>query len=157
MQQEIQSAGRSPQPGETAYVGEFPDVETGSLPVSHIADTPPPDEKLRPDEDNCGACRNIANAASACNGKTSIAVWTAVMLIRIYQKAISPYLPNSCRFYPSCSHYAVEAFRKRGFWMGGILTLWRLLRCQPFARCGYDPVPEHGFRNQPISKQAEEQ
>ena len=157
MQQKIQSACRCPQPCKTIDVGELPDVETGTLPVSHIADTPPPDEKLRPDEDNCGACRNIANAASACNGKTSIAVWAAVMLIRIYQKAISPYLPNSCRFYPSCSHYAVEAFRKRGFWMGGILTLWRLLRCQPFARCGYDPVPEHGFRNQPISKQAEEQ
>ncbi|MBR7120860.1 MAG: membrane protein insertion efficiency factor YidD [Lentisphaeria bacterium] len=72
-----------------------------------------------------------------------------IFLIRIYQKAISPWLPCQCRFTPSCSHYAAEAFKKRGFWMGMVLTAWRLMRCQPFAKSGHDPVPETGFRNPP--------
>ena len=151
MQQKIQSACRCPQPGKTIDVGEFPNVKAGTLPVSHIADTAPPDDGIRPDENDCGTCRNTEIASSPYKRGNSIAVCGAVVLIRFYQKAVSPYLAAHCRFHPSCSNYAVEAFSKRGFWMGGILTLWRLLRCQPFARCGYDPVPEKGFRNQPTS------
>ena len=55
--------------------------------------------------------------------------------------AVSPYLPDSCRFTPTCSRYGEEAFRVHGFWRGGWLTLLRVLRCQPFCRGGYDPVP----------------
>ena len=67
-------------------------------------------------------------------------------MIRVYQILISPWLPVRCRFRPTCSQYAVEAFRKRGFLAGMVLTAWRLLRCQPLCKGGYDPVPEHGFR-----------
>ena len=70
-----------------------------------------------------------------------------IWLVRLYQKYISPLKPPCCRFTPSCSNYAIEAFRKRGFFVGTILTVWRILRCNPFCRGGYDPVPERGFRN----------
>ena len=155
MQQKIQSACCCTQPGKTIDVGEFPDVETGTLPVSHFADTAPPDDGIRPDEDDCGTCGDTEKPSGSEGGSDSFAIRTAILLIRFYQKAISPLLPAQCRYYPSCSNYAVEAFRKRGFWMGGLLTFLRLLRCQPFAGCGYDPVPERGFRNQSNSKKAE--
>ena len=67
-------------------------------------------------------------------------------LIKLYQKIISPIKPPCCRFTPTCSAYALEAFKKRGFFVGLILTVWRLLRCNPFCKGGYDPVPERGFR-----------
>jgi len=145
MQQKIQSAGGCPQPGTTVDVGELPDVETGTLPVSHIADTAPENAKIQPDGSNCRTCRDTCRIASACKTRHSFAAGVMIFLIRIYQKAISPYLPCQCRFEPSCSHYAVEAFKKRGFWMGTLLTIWRLMRCQPFGKSGYDPVPEKGF------------
>ena len=69
-----------------------------------------------------------------------------IWLVRLYQKFISPLKPPSCRFTPTCSAYAVEAFQKRGFIVGLILTVWRILRCNPFSKGGYDPVPEKGFR-----------
>ncbi len=64
-----------------------------------------------------------------------------LVLIRFYQKNISPALPPSCRFTPTCSQYAVEAIQKYGAGKGVLLALWRLLRCNPFSRGGYDPVP----------------
>ena len=69
-----------------------------------------------------------------------------ILLVRFYKKFISPILPGSCRFTPTCSSYAIEAFEKRGFFAGLILTVWRILRCNPFCKGGYDPVPEKGFR-----------
>ena len=68
-----------------------------------------------------------------------------IWLVRLYKKFISPLLPPSCRFTPTCSAYAIEAFEKRGFFVGFILTVWRLLRCNPFCKAGYDPVPEEGI------------
>lgn len=65
----------------------------------------------------------------------------AIALIRFYQKAISPYLPPSCRFYPTCSEYTLLAIRKYGVLKGGWMGFKRLLRCQPLAKGGYDPVP----------------
>lgn len=64
-----------------------------------------------------------------------------LVLIRGYQRFVSPYLPPSCRFYPSCSAYAVDAITRHGPWKGAVLTLRRLLRCHPFHAGGYDPVP----------------
>lgn len=62
-------------------------------------------------------------------------------LISLYQVAISPFKPPSCRFYPSCSEYARQAFEKYGIVKGGILSLLRILKCHPFHPGGYDPVP----------------
>ncbi|MFL5481526.1 MAG: membrane protein insertion efficiency factor YidD [Gemmatimonadaceae bacterium] len=64
-----------------------------------------------------------------------------ILLIRGYQVAISPLLPASCRYYPSCSAYAIEAFERHGVLRGFYLTTARLLRCHPFHAGGYDPVP----------------
>ena len=60
--------------------------------------------------------------------------------IRFYRKRISPLTPPSCRYYPTCSAYAVEAIEKYGPARGGWLALRRILRCHPFAKGGYDPV-----------------
>ncbi len=60
--------------------------------------------------------------------------------IRFYQRAISPALPQRCRYHPSCSQYAVQAVARYGILRGAILAAWRLLRCNPFSHGGYDPV-----------------
>ena len=71
-------------------------------------------------------------------------------LIRFYQKRISPLKPPCCRFTPSCSAYALEAFEKRGCLAGFWLMIWRILRCSPLSPCGYDPVPPEGFKTMPM-------
>lgn len=65
-------------------------------------------------------------------------------LIRLYQKFISPGLGRNCRFSPSCSQYGIEAIRTHGCVKGLLLTAWRIARCNPLGRWGYDPVPEKG-------------
>lgn len=62
-------------------------------------------------------------------------------LIWFYRRFISQYLPDSCRFTPTCSAYALEAFHKWGPFKGLALTVWRILRCNPWGGSGYDPVP----------------
>jgi uncharacterized protein len=69
---------------------------------------------------------------------------TITWLLNVYKRLISPFLPDSCRYVPSCSEYAAEAVAKHGFLRGTALGLWRLLRCNPFVRGGYDPVPAKG-------------
>lgn len=63
-------------------------------------------------------------------------------VIRIYQKYISPIKPPSCRFYPTCSNYAVKAIKGYGLFAGFILSAWRVMRCNPLNKGGIDPVPE---------------
>lgn len=65
--------------------------------------------------------------------------------IRNYQLEISPKLPRRCRFYPTCSQYAYEAIEMNGLFLGGLQAFWRLLRCQPLSRGGYDPVKKLKF------------
>ncbi len=70
-----------------------------------------------------------------------------IWLIRFYRKFISPIKGGPCcRFTPTCSAYALEAFQKRGFFVGFYLMVYRILRCNPFCAPGYDPVPEAGLR-----------
>ena len=63
-----------------------------------------------------------------------------ILLIRFYQKYISPLKRPTCRFYPTCSSYAIQAYKKYGFFKGSVLSIWRILRCNPFCKGGYDPV-----------------
>lgn len=63
-------------------------------------------------------------------------------LLRFYKHGVSPWLPKACRFTPTCSEYAMEAIVKYGLGRGVMLAAWRLLRCQPFCKSGYDPVPD---------------
>ena len=67
----------------------------------------------------------------------------AVGVLRGYQLFIRPILPMSCRYWPSCSHYAIEAVKRHGVFSGGALAIWRLLRCNPWGGSGHDPVPEY--------------
>ncbi len=64
-----------------------------------------------------------------------------VAVIRMYQRWLSPLLGAQCRFHPSCSQYAIEALQLHGVVKGSGLAVWRILRCQPFNKGGYDPVP----------------
>ena len=64
-----------------------------------------------------------------------------VLFVRAYQVGLSPLLPASCRYYPSCSAYAIQALERHGAWRGGWLALRRIGRCHPFRPGGYDPVP----------------
>lgn len=64
-----------------------------------------------------------------------------IRIIKLYQKNISPIKPGCCRFIPTCSAYAMEAIEVHGALKGGLLAVWRLLRCHPLCKGGYDPVP----------------
>lgn len=65
-----------------------------------------------------------------------------ILLIKIYRKFISPLSPGKCRFIPTCSTYAMEAIQRYGAVKGGLLSVKRILKCNPFGPYGYDPVPE---------------
>ncbi len=67
--------------------------------------------------------------------------WLLVALVRVYQLFISPLLPPACRYYPSCSAYAIEALEKHGARRGSWLAVKRIGRCHPFRPGGFDPVP----------------
>jgi len=65
----------------------------------------------------------------------------AIRLIELYQKSTSNKNPT-CRYHPTCSNYAKQAYQKRNFFIASILSFWRILRCNPFSKGGYDPVPD---------------
>jgi len=72
----------------------------------------------------------------------SAAAWTLLLLVRVYITFLSPFFGGACRFHPSCSNYAAEAIALHGARRGTSLALRRLLRCNPFNKGGFDPVPE---------------
>ena len=63
-------------------------------------------------------------------------------MLRFYKRSISPLLPPACKYTPTCSEYAMEAIEVHGAFKGTLLAIWRVLRCNPFSRDGYDPVPK---------------
>ncbi len=71
-----------------------------------------------------------------------ILIFPFVLLIKGYQLLISPLLPSTCRYDPTCSHYSIEALQKHGFLKGGWLAIKRIGSCHPWGGSGYDPVPE---------------
>lgn len=77
-----------------------------------------------------------------------------VVLISLYRRLISPLLPPRCRYYPSCSSYALTALRERGLVVGSLLAAWRIVRCNPWSLGGVDPVPprtgEQAARNDDV-------
>ena len=72
---------------------------------------------------------------------TQVAKLVVLKMLRAYKWAVSPLLPHACRYVPTCSEYAMAAVERYGALRGGWMALGRLLRCHPFARSGYDPVP----------------
>jgi len=65
-----------------------------------------------------------------------------LLIIKVYQNLISPLTPATCRFHPTCSHYAKEALQKHGLFKGGWLAIKRIFSCHPWGGSGYDPVPK---------------
>lgn len=74
-------------------------------------------------------------------------------VIKIYQKAVSPSLPNTCRFYPSCSEYSKQAIEEYGAMKGSYLAIKRVLRCHPLNSGGFDPLPKEGAEEETDSGQ----
>jgi putative membrane protein insertion efficiency factor len=79
---------------------------------------------------------------NAAPRSTSAAAWTLLLLVRVYITFLSPFFGGACRFHPSCSNYALEAIQRHGAWRGLGLAVWRLLRCNPLNKPGFDPVPD---------------
>lgn len=73
--------------------------------------------------------------------RAGIAASMLIGLVRVYQATLSPVFGGQCRFHPTCSVYAIAALREHGAWRGSLMTVSRLLRCHPFSKGGYDPVP----------------
>lgn len=82
----------------------------------------------------------VKNYNNAVGNK--IAILPLVVLIRFYQKAISPWMGNNCRYTPTCSNYMLEALKIHGLFYGFWLGIKRILRCHPWGGSGYDPVPQ---------------
>ncbi|QKG81172.1 membrane protein insertion efficiency factor YidD [Tenuifilum thalassicum] len=72
---------------------------------------------------------------------TRLLAFIPILIVKLYQIFLSPYLPNSCRFTPTCSAYSIKALRKHGFFKGLWLSVKRISRCHPWGDHGYDPVP----------------
>jgi putative membrane protein insertion efficiency factor len=73
-----------------------------------------------------------------------------IFIVRVYQATLSPLLSGQCRYHPTCSHYGIEALRVHGAFKGLSLTFSRIVRCNPFSKGGYDPVPPKGFSRRDI-------
>ena len=86
---------------------------------------------------------NVAAIPGAARANSVLAALLRALVL-VYRYALSPLLGPRCRFYPSCSAYALEALATHGGWAGALLSLGRILRCHPWHAGGYDPVPECG-------------
>jgi hypothetical protein len=122
----IPTAPRTPA-GRLGYTGEPPRVG-GEGPIS---DSGRGGFKAFPQPASSGSFQGVAHQVK----------FITLSLIKFYQACLSPTLPSSCRFYPSCSAYAYEAVERWGTWRGIRLALGRLMRCRPYGGYGFDPVP----------------
>uniref|UniRef100_A0A2N9GU34 Membrane protein insertion efficiency factor n=1 Tax=Fagus sylvatica TaxID=28930 RepID=A0A2N9GU34_FAGSY len=82
---------------------------------------------------------NLENVQEADNEVNNLGVKAALSMLNFYKREISPVLPKSCRFVPTCSEYSMEAYKKYGVIKGTVLTTWRLCRCNPLGGSGFDP------------------
>ena len=79
-----------------------------------------------------------------------------IVLIKFYRAFLSPLLGPSCKYFPTCSSYALEACQQHQFFYASWLTVWRILRCNPFAKGGFDPVPPVSVNNKKFSCKTKE-
>ena len=145
MQQEIRHKSCKTEPCETAGKGISP---AHRCEESHSVQSCNNSKKKHPEsQDACSKkCSGTCTEAdrSGEDYKFSITSGPLIFLINIYRRVISPLFPPCCRFQPTCSSYAISALRIHGFFKGSLLTIWRILRCQPLSKGGYDPVPPKG-------------
>jgi putative membrane protein insertion efficiency factor len=143
MREEIQQKSSGEKPREKASLGVVQAAEAGNDALPHGSDS----EKIYRQDKTAGSSERheeiIETRQSVDRLNFSFTPsGFLLLLLWIYRKTISPWLPPCCRFTPSCSHYAVEAVRLHGAWKGFWLAFWRVMRCQPFCKGGYDPVPQ---------------
>jgi len=134
---------RGSQPGEAAPAGGFPAPPRGhSGRVGHRLESPrgSGEDPVSDAPSGNPASFPQPRAARIFAGVPAAMKFAALALIRFYQVCLSPRLPSSCRYYPSCSAYAYEAVEKWGLWRGVGMAFRRLLRCRPWGGHGYDPV-----------------
>ena len=93
---------------------------------------------------------NSSEESGYAETRPSVIVLPLICLIKFYKAMISPIIPPCCRFTPTCSVYAITALNRHGIWYGGCLSFYRLLRCQPFCKGGFDPVPPKKITWQPL-------
>ena len=143
MRQKILPESGSPQSGASPGVGKLPHAQERDQTMPSGLHTPPTDKTSSMRRCNARVEKTAPQTGSAPEpGRLSkAAIFLPLLLIRAYQLTLSPYIGQCCRFTPSCSHYATEALKTHGFWRGTFLTIYRLLRCQPWCKGGYDPVP----------------
>lgn len=92
--------------------------------------------------DATGRTETVAAPASPKHVAATAATWPLLLLLTFYKIFLSPFFGGACKFYPSCSNYAYEAIARHGARRGIALAAKRLLRCRPFTKGGFDPVPE---------------
>lgn len=150
MRQEISPQRSNEEPCQTPVMGVFTSTEKQNFRGGAPGDDSAPGNvgcETARSSNGIGAFTEKSAANRKCQSRMPFTVMV-VFLIKIYQWTVAPLLPRCCRFEPSCSHYAIEAFQRHGLFKGGVLTIWRLLRCQPWGKSGYDPVPPRGcWRN----------
>jgi|GEM_PF-65104 len=116
---------------------------------ARVASSPGPEASPKPGRgEKPGIFISIITVLNAWPG------WLALGLIRFYQCCVSPFTPPACRFWPTCSNYALVAVQRHGFWRGSWLAVRRLLKCHPFHPGGYDPVPPSKPRKRQTSRRA---
>ena len=142
MRKEIQQQGSGTKPGSQISLGVISSTEGKSSNCSPGNDSP----KIHHDCKTAGC--SGGSSESITQGKDNRRVMDylsisglMILLVILYQKIVSPWIPVRCRFAPTCSHYAIEALKIHGIFKGSALAVWRLLRCQPFCNGGFDPVP----------------
>jgi len=143
MRKKVLHKSSCPQPGKAVGLGELQNAEACDQTGASGVHSPSAHKTGK-------VCRCTARNEQAAE-KTGYApelgfisraaIILPLLLIRLYQIFLSPFIGQSCRFTPSCSRYSAEAFKTHGFWKGMYLTIYRILRCQPWCRGGYDPVP----------------
>ncbi|KAI4340071.1 hypothetical protein MLD38_024943 [Melastoma candidum] len=120
------------------------------LPPRHLAPVPRPGFKqgqlrlkLRPRRAPTTLASNDTSETDAVDAPAAdvdnVGVKVALSMLKFYKREISPILPNSCRYVPTCSEYSMEAYKKYGVVKGTVLTAWRLCRCNPLGGSGFDP------------------
>jgi putative membrane protein insertion efficiency factor len=137
MREKVQQKSSSKKPCPQTAVGIVQDAEAVNCHGASADDSAPVSSQRK----TAGGGTGFAESAASGRSVPGYAAGLLIFIINLYRKIVSPWLPPSCRFYPTCSQYAVDALKYHGFFKGVLLTAWRLLRCQPFCRGGIDPVP----------------
>ena len=142
MRKKIQSAGSQAEPGKKIALGKLQNAQTTPRSLQDRSDPQTENSGLLRSPDNAGTCRIVRTARCLARKCGVFSAEILIFFIGIYRQAVSPLFPACCRFQPTCSQYAVEALKKHSFLKGSILTVWRIARCHPWCRGGFDPVPD---------------